>query len=199
MARRKEYGPKRSPFRILLYLIVVVVLLAGIGFLVKYTKQKKDNFAEQIKALNEDERLAMETEAATESKKQAGLNEMENQTEVQTDTETETETETEETEILDKHILVLNATGQDGIAGQWKNYLEGLGYEQVSVASYPESVIEQTVIYNEKKENVTELEKLFSNPNVTEASFSTDMIAEEDGNFDNVDIYIVIGTNDQEV
>ncbi len=55
MANRNEYGPRRSPFKVFLYILVVVILLGGIGYLVKCTREKKAAFEDQIRTMDEKE------------------------------------------------------------------------------------------------------------------------------------------------
>lgn len=195
MAGKNEYRPKHSPFKILIYIIMVVVLLMGIGYLIRYTNQKKATFAEQIKALNEDEIAVMQTE---ESEKLTESTEPAISSEQPQDAESETETEIKEN-VFQKHILVLNGSGKDGMAAQWKKKLQEMGYENISIASYPGEVVDQTVIYSKNKDKAVDLEKLFSNPKVIEEAFTAEINEEEtEDDLGDVEIYIVIGTSDSE-
>ena len=195
MSKRNEYEPQQSPLKILLYILTVLVLLGGITYLVKYTKQKQNDFVEQIKALNEDELAAQQTEKAIMTETTVVTEQEQSSSNAESEAESESENITEK--IRDKHILVLNRSGKDGIAARWKEKLKSEGYQNVSIASYPGAAIEQTIIYAKDKAEITELEELFSNPEVTGEKFTAD-ISDEESNLEDVEIYIVIGTIDSE-
>lgn len=81
MSKRESYGPQRSPFKIFLYIIIVVLLLGGIAYLVKYTRAQRATFQEQIQELGAQETEYVQpkqseknTEAETESTKETKKN-----------------------------------------------------------------------------------------------------------------------------
>lgn len=211
---KNDIGPKRSPFRAFLYILAVVVLLGGIGYLVKYTRQKQTAFEEQIKELGAKENGGTEnTDSLTEGNdvtpetsawdKAVSSGDTEKASESDTDTaatetETESETETENEVILSRNILVLNGSGKDGMASKWQKELEKEGYKNVEGASFPGSAIEQTRIYAEKEEDVADLKKLFPEAEVTADEFTANITMEDGSAPGDVDVYIIIGKNDAE-
>lgn len=218
MAKKNEYGPKRSPFRAFLYILAVVILLGGIGYLVKYTRQKQTAFEEQIKELNAKENSGTEitggltgggnitpetsawdkavsngeTEKASESEKDPAI------TDAESETVSETESESENEALLSRNILVLNGSGKDGMAAKWQKELEKEGYKNVECASFPGSALEQTRIYAEKEEDVADLKKLFPEAEVTADEFTANITMEDGSTPEDVEIYIIIGKNDAE-
>lgn len=211
---KHDIGPKRSPFRAFLYILAVVVLLGGIGYLVKYTRQKQTAFEEQIKELGAKENGGTEnTDSLTEAgdvtpetsawDKAVSNGETEKASEsgadtTETETESESETETENEALLSRNILVLNGSGKDGMASKWQKELEKEGYKNVEGASFPGSAIEQTRIYAEKEEDVADLKKLFPEAEVTADEFTANITMEDGSAPGEVDVYIIIGKNDAE-
>mgnify|MGYP004481538059 FL=1 len=213
---KNDIGPKRNPFRAFLYILAVVVLLGGIGYLVKYTRQKQTAFEEQIKELGAKENGGTEnTDSLTETSdvtpetsawdKEVSNGETEKASESETDiaateteTESESETETENEVLLSRNILVLNGSGKDGMASKWQKKLEKEGYKNVECASFPGSAIEQTRIYEEKEEDVADLKKLFKEAEVTADEFTANITMEDGSAPGDVDVYIIIGKNDAE-
>lgn len=213
---KNDIGPKRSPFRAFLYILAVVVLLGGIGYLVKYTRQKQTAFEEQIKELGAKENGGTEnTDSLTEASdvtpetsawdKEVSNGETEKASESETDTaaietktESESETEAENEVLLSRNILVLNGSGKDGMASKWQKELKKEGYKNVEGASFPGSAIEQTRIYAEKEEDVADLKKLFPEAEVTADEFTANITMEDGSAPGDVDVYIIIGKNDAE-
>lgn len=211
---KNDIGPKRSPFRAFLYILAVVVLLGGIGYLVKYTRQKQTAFEEQIKELGAKENGGTEnTDSLTEAgdvtpktsawdkavssgdTEKASVSEADT---VATETETESEAETEDEALLSRNIMVLNGSGKDGMASKWQKELTQEGYKNVEGASFPGSAIEQTRIYAEKEEDVADLKKLFPEAEVTADEFTANITMEDGSAPGDVDVYIIIGKNDAE-
>ena len=143
MAKRESYGPHRSPFKIFLYIVIIVLLLGGIAYLVKCTRVKQAAFQEQIRELGAQEtefvqkKQTVQEESETETKKStekatAQTEKKETSTEAETEkaaegtSESETESETgsenvkNSTAIQKQHILLLNGSGKDGMAARWQ-------------------------------------------------------------------------------
>lgn len=204
MAKKHDYGQKSSPFKILLFLAAAVILLAGIVYLVKCTREKQAAFEAQIEELKNKENETLteeEQELSTEALQAANAwNKVGRQTETESaaESETETESETELPEVKQKKILVLNGSGQDGVAAKWEKKLTKEGYEDVSIASYPASAIEHTRIYTEDEEEVEVLAALFDEPEVTENEFTTNITLEDGSKPKDIEIYVVIGRADGE-
>lgn len=222
MAKRESYGPQRSPFKIFLYIVIIVLLLGGIAYLVKCTRVKQAAFQEQIRELGAQEtefvqkKQTVQEESETETKKStekatAQTEKKETSTEAETEkaaegtSESETESETgsenvkNSTAIQKQHILLLNGSGKDGMAARWQARLMKAGYTNVSVASFPGQAIERTRIYverEEEKEELTDLKAQFAGVEVTTEPFSADITLEDGTTPKDVDLYIIIGKND---
>ena len=221
MAKRESYGPQRSPFKIFLYIVIIVLLLGGIAYLVKCTRVKQAAFQEQIRELGAQEtefvqkkqtvQEESETETKSTEKATAQTEKKEASTEAGTEkaaegtSESETESETgsenvkNSTAIQKQHILLLNGSGKDGMAARWQAELTTAGYTNVSVASFPGQAIEQTRIYverEEEKEELTDLKAQFAGVEVTTEPFSADITLEDGTTPKDVDLYIIIGKND---
>ena len=221
MAKRESYGPQHSPFKIFLYIVIIVLLLGGIAYLVTCTRVKQAAFQEQIRELGAQEtefvqkkqtvQEESETETKSTEKATAQTEKKEASTEAGTEkaaegtSESETESETgsenvkNSTAIQKQHILLLNGSGKDGMAARWQAELTKAGYTNVSVASFPGQAIEQTRIYverEEEKEELTDLKAQFAGVEVTTEPFSADITLEDGTTPKDVDLYIIIGKND---
>ena len=218
MAKRESYGPQRSPFKIFLYIVIIVLLLGGIAYLVKCTRVKQAAFQEQIRELGAQEtefvqkKQTVQEESETETKKStekatAQTEKKETSTEAGTEkaaegtseSETESEAGSNSTAIQKQHILLLNGSGKDGMAARWQAELTKAGYTNVSVASFPGQAIEQTRIYverEEEKEELTDLKAQFAGVEMTTEPFSADITLEDGTTPKDVDLYIIIGKND---
>ena len=213
MAKRESYGPPHSPFKIVIYILVVAALVAGIGYLVKCTRVRRADFQTQIQELEQNETEYVQvktavTEEETEvkqtssdsdtAKKQTAATEPSTATEQTTEGQTETESETVKASAADlgRHILLLNGSGKDGMAAVWKTKLEKAGYTHVSVASFPGRSIDQTRIYVEKEEEADAVKDLFTSVEVTTDPFTADITLEDGSAPKDVEIYIIVGKND---
>ena len=213
MSKRESYGPQKSPFKIFLYIVVIVLLLGGIAYLVKCTRVKQAAFQEQLQELGAQEtefvqmkKTVTETEqpetseAKNTEKTQAteSATEQKDTAEAESNAEMESESETAKAENTDKgrHILLLNGSGKDGVAAKWKETMTKAGYTNVSVASFPGSAIEQTRIYVEKEAEADEVKNLFSGAEITTDAFTAEITLEDGSAPKDVDLYIIIGKND---
>ena len=213
MAKRESYGPPHSPFKIVIYILVVTALVGGIGYLVKCTRARRADFQTQIQELgqNETEYVQVKTAVTEEEteviqtssdsdtvKQQTAVTEPSTATEQTTEGQTETESETVKASAADlgRHILLLNGSGKDGMAAVWKTKLEKAGYTHVSVASFPGRSIDQTRIYVEKEEEADAVKDLFTSVEVTTDPFTADITLEDGSAPKDVEIYIIVGKND---
>ena len=223
MKKRESYGPQRSPFKIFLYIVVVVLLLGGIAYLVKDTRARRAVFQEQIQELRARETEFVQTKQSviTETETEAEENKTAEKTtavtaqtekdetsadavtEAETDgtseSETGSETAGDSTAVKRQHILLLNGSGKDGMAAKWQKKLTKAGYTNVTVASFPGLAIEQTRIYVEKEEDeakLTDLKAQFSGVEVTTDAFTADITLEDGSAPKDVELYIIIGKND---
>ena len=218
MAKRESYGPQRSPFRIFLYIVIIVLLLGGIAYLVKCTRVKQAAFQEQIRELGAREtefvqkKQLVTTETETEVKehktteKTAAVTAQadrakasEETSESEMESETGSENAKNSTAVQKQHILLLNGSGKDGMAAKWKEKLKKAGYTNVTVASFPGQALEQTRIYVEKEEEktaLTDLKEQFSGAEMTTDAFTVEITLEDGSTPKDVDVYIIIGKND---
>ena len=213
MAKRESYGPPHSPFKIVIYILVVIALVGGIGYLVKCTRARRADFQTQIQELGQNETEYVQvktavTEEETEvkqtssdsdtAKKQTAATEPSTATEQTTEGQSETESEADTASAADlgRHILLLNGSGKDGMAAVWKTKLEKAGYTHVSVASFPGRSIDQTRIYVEKEEEADAVKDLFTSVEVTTDPFTADITLEDGSAPKDVEIYIIVGKND---
>ena len=213
MAKRESYGPPHSPFKIVIYILVVTALVGGIGYLVKCTRARRADFQTQIQELGQNETEYVQvktavTEEETEvkqtssdsdtAKKQTAATEPSTATEQTTEGQSETESEADTASAADlgRHILLLNGSGKDGMAAVWKTKLEKAGYTHVSVASFPGRSIDQTRIYVEKEEEADAVKDLFTSVEVTTDPFTADITLEDGSAPKDVEIYIIVGKND---
>lgn len=213
MAKRESYGPPHSPFKIVIYILVVIALVGGIGYLVKCTRARRADFQTQIQELGQNETEYVQvktavTEEETEvkqtssdsdtAKKQTAATEPSTATEQTTEGQSETESEADTASAADlgRHILLLNGSGKDGMAAVWKTKLEKAGYTNVSVASFPGRSIDQTRIYVEKEEEADAVKDLFTSVEVTTDPFTADITLEDGSAPKDVEIYIIVGKND---
>ena len=218
MAKRESYGPQRSPFKIFLYIVIIVLLLGGIAYLVKCTRVKQAAFQEQIQELGAQEtefvqkKQPVTTETETEVKehktteKTAAVTAQTDRAKASEETsESETESETgsengkNSIAVQKQHILLLNGSGKDGMAAKWREKLKKAGYTNVTVASFPGQALEQTRIYVEKEEEetaLTDLREQFSGAEMTTDAFTAEITLEDGSAPKDVDVYIIIGKND---
>ena len=218
MAKRESYGPQRSPFKIFLYIVIIVLLLGGIAYLVKCTRAKQAAFQEQIQELGAQEtefvqkKQPVTTETETEVKehktteKTAAVTAQTDRAKASEETsESETESETgsengkNSIAVQKQHILLLNGSGKDGMAAKWREKLKKAGYTNVTVASFPGQALEQTRIYVEKEEEetaLTDLREQFSGAEMTTDAFTAEITLEDGSAPKDVDVYIIIGKND---
>lgn len=205
MAKRESYGPQRSPFQIVLYILVVVLLLGGIAYLVKCTRVKQNDFQKQLQEMGAQETEYVQVkQTVTEAESEAGVS-TEQTTATEKDAavtesagaqETESETNKADAAVKSRHILVLNGSGKDGMAARWQAELQKDGYTNVSVASFPGSAVDRTRIYVEKEEDAKDLTELFQAADVTTDAFTAEITLTDGSAPKDVDVYIIIGKND---
>lgn len=94
-------------------------------------------------------------------------------------------------------VLVLNGTKKPGIAGNWKEHLEQLGYRRVVSASYTGEVEDNTVIYAEEDAKTEGLQHEFRNSEIREGKIYSGIEPGEGETLPlKVDVYVVVGRND---
>ena len=173
MAGNRRRKRENSGMHAFLYVLVVLVLLCGMGYLFYYSRSQAKERQEYIKELESKEMATKdfveatifeEPESETESEAQSNTPEVqtETQTEPETESESETSTQTEtsaevsmqaESELESKaiaegdRVIVLNGTGKAGVASYWKRFLQMKGVANIVIADYKGSVGDRTVVY----------------------------------------------------
>lgn len=173
MAGNRRRKRENSGMHAFLYVLVVLVLLCGMGYLFYYSRSQAKERQEYIKELESKEMATKdfvevtifeEPESETESEADSSMSEVqtETQTESEAEPESETSTQTEtsaevsmqaESESESKaiaegdRVIVLNGTGKSGVASYWKRFLQMKGVANIVIADYKGSVGDRTVVY----------------------------------------------------
>lgn len=173
MAGNRRRKRENSGMHAFLYVLVVLVLLCGMGYLFYYSRSQAKERQEYIRELESKEMATKdfvevtifeEPESETESEADSSMSEVqtETQTESEAEPESETSTQTEtsaevsmqaESESESKaiaegdRVIVLNGTGKAGVASYWKRFLQMKGVANIVIADYKGSVGDRTVVY----------------------------------------------------
>ena len=177
MAGNRRRKRENSGMHAFLYVLVVLVLLCGMGYLFYYSRSQAKERQEYIRELESKEMATKdfvevtifeEPERETESEADSSMSEV--QTEIQTESEIESETEPEsetstqtetsaevsmqaesgaESQAIAEgdRVIVLNGTGKAGVASYWKRFLQMKGVANIVIADYKGSVGDRTVVY----------------------------------------------------
>lgn len=174
--------------------MVVLMAIAIVGFaaffLIKVNTDKKqmaeNTTTETGSTYSEDELQAMLDEENADSKQDKT-----------TEATTTEEATTEEVNIpsTDKSILVLNSTGVSGLAKSWMDKLKSEGFNTVATGNYSLAKETQTKIYVSEEGMGKDLAEYFSDATIEVGSLTSGI----DVSTANVDIFIVIGSNDTSV
>ena len=173
MAGSRRRKRENSGMHAFLYVLVVLVLLCGMGYLFYYSRSQAKERQEYIKELESKEMATKdfvevtifeEPESETESEADSSMSEVqtETQTESEAEPESETSTQTEtsaevsmqaesesESQAIAEgdRVIVLNGTGKSGVASYWKRFLQMKGVANIVIADYKGSVGDRTVVY----------------------------------------------------
>lgn len=173
MAGNRRRKRENSGMHAFLYVLVVLVLLCGMGYLFYYSRSQAKERQEYIKELESKEMATKdfvevtifeEPESETESEAYSSMSEVqtETQTESEAEPESETSTQTEtsaevsmqaesesESQAIAEgdRVIVLNGTGKSGVASYWKRFLQMKGVANIVIADYKGSVGDRTVVY----------------------------------------------------
>lgn len=173
MAGNRRRRQDNSGVHAFLYVLVVLVLLCGMGYLFYYSRSQAKERQEYIKELESKEMATKdfvevtifeEPESETESEADSSMSEVqtETQTESEAEPESETSTQTEtsaevsmqaesesESQAIAEgdRVIVLNGTGKSGVASYWKRFLQMKGVANIVIADYKGSVGDRTVVY----------------------------------------------------
>lgn len=91
-------------------------------------------------------------------------------------------------------ILVINASGTGGVAGSWKETLQGEGYTSVEVGNYLPGILSTTKVCTSGGYDASSLAGKFTSPEM--ATVDSLDSASFDMTVSDYDIVIVVGTND---
>lgn len=176
MAGNRRRKRENSGMHAFLYVLVVLVLLCGMGYLFYYSRSQAKERQEYIRELESKEMATKdfvevtifeEPESETESEVQSSAPEVQTSTQTESETESESETSTQtetsaevsmpaesESESQTKEaiaegdrVIVLNGTGKSGVASYWKRFLQTKGVANIVIADYTGSVGDRTVVY----------------------------------------------------
>ena len=173
MAGNRRRKRENSGMHAFLYVLVVLVLLCGMGYLFYYSRSQAKERQEYIKELESKEMATKdfvevtifeEPESETESEADSSMSEVqtETQTESEAEPESETSTQTERSAEVSMQaesesesqaiaegdrVIVLNGTGKSGVASYWKRFLQMKGVANIVIADYKGSVGDRTVVY----------------------------------------------------
>ena len=177
MAGNRRRKQENSGIHTFLYVVVVLVLLGGMGYLFYYSRSQAKERQEYIRELESKEEatrdvvqvtVPAEPESETISEAESSMPETqteilsESETESHLESESETTSETESQSIVTEsaksteadlfsadnpRIIVLNGTGKAGVAAYWKRFLQMKGVANIVIADYKGSVGDRTVVY----------------------------------------------------
>ena len=177
MAGNRRRRQDNSGVHAFVYVLVVLVLLCGVGYLFYYSRSQAKERQEYIKELESKEMATRdfvevtifeEPESETESEAQSSTPEVQTETQTESEIESETEPESEtstqtetsaevsmqaesesESQAIAEgdRVIVLNGTGKSGVASYWKRFLQMKGVANIVIADYKGSVGDRTVVY----------------------------------------------------
>lgn len=173
MAGNRRRKQDNSGVHAFLYVLVVLVLLCGMGYLFYYSRSQANERQEYIRELESKEaatkdvvQVTVPAEPESETISEAESSTPEAQTETQTESEAEPESETStqtetsaevsmqaesesESQAIAEgdRVIVLNGTGKAGVASYWKRFLQMKGVANIVIADYKGSVGDRTVVY----------------------------------------------------
>ena len=172
MAGNRRRKQENSGMHAFLYVLVVLVLLCGMGYLFYYSRSQAKERQEYIRELESKEMATRdfvevtifeEPESETESEAESITPDVQTESETETESETLTQTEpsaevsmqaesesesqTKEAVAEGDRVIVLNGTGKSGVASYWKRFLQMKGVANIVIADYTGSVDDRTVVY----------------------------------------------------
>lgn len=201
-----------------LYILIVVLLLIALICLMNRSDLRKQERAEKIREVIEKEskrtleEAGKETEGEfieekQENKASSSSNREETENEdlpinmatpmSSAEAEEEVSADAEEELFTDQPILILNGTGEGGVAAYWKEQLEQAGYTNVIPATYHHLVEMKTVIYCKNPEKAQVLLQQFPQAIISEGEIQEGIETAEGFSVpENCEAYIVVGMDD---
>lgn len=172
MAGNRRRKQENSGMHAFLYVLVVLVLLCGMGYLFYYSRSQAKERQEYIRELESKEMATKdfveatifeEPESETESEAESITPDVQTESETESESETltqtgpsaevsmqaesESESQTKEAIAEGDRVIVLNGTGKSGVASYWKRFLQMKGVANIVIADYTGSVDDRTVVY----------------------------------------------------
>ncbi|MCM1498563.1 MAG: LytR C-terminal domain-containing protein [Clostridium sp.] len=186
--------------RSMIVLMAIAIVGFGVFFLIRVNTDKK----QQNEAAVTTEEPATYSDAELQAMlEKENANDTRSTTEEATTEEVTTEevtTEAPDIPSTDKNIVVLNSTSKAGLASSWSNKLSNAGFSSVAYGNYGGSAETQTKIYVSGDNMGKDLAEYFNDAVITVGAVDSVSYSIKGGaTMDQVDIFIVIGTNDTTV
>lgn len=184
--------------RSMVVLMAIAIVGFGAFFIIKVNADKKQQAknptTEQGSTYSSSELEAMlELENANDTESTTG--------ETVTEEETTEELTTEMPDIpsTDKNILVLNGTRVGGLASSWKSKLNSEGFSSIAIGNSNITRESQTKIYVAEEGMGKDLSEYFSDAEIIVGSLNDGDYQITSGAMTQIDIFIVVGSNDTSV
>lgn len=220
MAGNRRRKRENSGMHAFLYVLVVLVLLCGMGYLFYYSRSQAKERQEYIRELESKEMATKdfvevtifeEPESETESEVQSSATEVQTSTQTETSAEvsmpaeSESESQTKEAIAEGDRVIVLNGTGKSGVASYWKRFLQTKGVANIVIADYTGSVGDRTVVYVAEGSDAPKgVYDCFPNAEYREGSLEESdpesknniKVANDQTEYETYDVWIVVGKDD---
>ena len=224
MAGNRRRKRENSGMHAFLYVLVVLVLLCGMGYLFYYSRSQAKERQEYIRELEskematkdfvevtifeepESEAESITPDVQTESESESEtLTQTEPSAEVSMQAESESESQTKEAVAEGDRVIVLNGTGKSGVASYWKRFLQMKGVANIVIADYKGSVGDRTVVYVAEGSDAPKgVYDCFPNAEYREGSLEESdpesknniKAANDQTEYDTYDVWIVVGKDD---
>lgn len=220
MAGNRRRKRENSGMHAFLYVLVVLVLLCGMGYLFYYSRSQAKERQEYIRELESKEMATKdfvevtifeEPESETESEVQSSATEVQTSTQTETSAEvsmpaeSESESQTKEAIAEGDRVIVLNGTGKSGVASYWKRFLQTKGVANIVIADYTGSVGDRTVVYVAEGSDAPKgVYDCFPNAEYREGSLEESdpesknniKAANDQTEYETYDVWIVVGKDD---
>ena len=214
MKNKHLYEEEKNPFQMVIYIILVLALLAGIGYLayrsyienleqeehVRQAAAQETEYESEIREKVETQSETSTTTTTEDGTTVATTTTTEDSTTTTTDasatavTEGDSETSAMTTEeAKKKSITVLNATGVEGVAAKWQESLTEEGYKNLTIGSYNQQKT-TTIICTPDEKLAQTLKSIFTDATIQD-TLPTEGI---DVSLDDADACVIIGTDHQE-
>lgn len=186
--------------RSMIVLMAIAIVGFGAFFLIRVNTDKKQK--SEAVANTEEPSTYSDAELQAMLEKENANDTRATTEEVTTEEITTEEVTTEAPDIpsTDKNIVVLNSTSKAGLASSWSTKLSNSGFSYVAYGNYGGSAETQTKIYVSEDNMGKDLAEYFSDAVITVGSVDSGSYSIKGGaTMNQVDIFIVIGTNDTTV